>query len=129
MRRERIEWPKLVHSVSDFRNSRLLRSSTRDVDFLKWPLVLRVFQHRWLLSRTPAAICFPSSGAPLLDSSEGRGVRFCPAAGAWHWSPAAVAAVLRSRGPAGWGLGWPRSEISDLKHMWCACVGARCGTQ
>lgn len=118
MRRKHSEWPKMVHSVSNFRNLRLLRSSNRDMDFLKWPLVLRVFQHRWLLSR-PSAFASPA-WEPLCSAPRKDGeVRFCPAVGAWRWSPAAIVAVLRFRGA----LAGPIQKSAILKHVWGVRVG------
>lgn len=62
----------------------------------------------------------PLCSAPWKD----RKVWFCPAVGAWRWSPAAIVAALP------WGPGWPRSDVSDSEaRVGCVCGGARCGTQ
>lgn len=57
----------------------------------------------------------PLCSAPWKD----RKVWFCPAVGAWRWSPAAIVAVLRFHGA----LGGPAQTSAILKHVWGVCVG------
>lgn len=116
MRRKHSEWPKMVHSVRNFRNLRLLRSSNRDMDFLKWPLVLRVFQHRWLLSRLSA---FASPAWSPSARRLGRTGRF---GSALRWARGAglqLPSLLRFHGA----LGGPAQMSAILKHVWGVCVG------
>lgn len=84
MRRKHSEWPKMVHSVRNFRNLRLLRSSNRDMDFPEMatraegvPAPVAALQ--------AVGVCFPSLGAslgaPLLGASEGQGGSVLPCGG------------------------------------------------